>query len=59
MHDHDYNYTRRLLEISDQIAEVSRRIRQRAQRGEPRCEKDAALLARLKAEMNRPRQAAA
>ena len=59
MHDHDNNYTRRLIDVSDQVAEVSRRIRERAQRGEPRCEKDAALLAQLKIEMNRPRQAAA
>ena len=58
MHDHD-NFTKRLIELSDQIAEVNRRILDRSKTGEPRSEADDKLLARLTAEMNRPRTAAA
>jgi hypothetical protein len=52
-------FTRRLLETSDQIVEINRRILERARIGEPRCEADDELLAQLMAEMERPRPAAA
>jgi hypothetical protein len=58
MHDHE-NFSRRLMDISDQIAEINRRILERSKTGEPRCEKDDALLLQLTAEMSRPRTSVA
>lgn len=52
-------FTKRLLETSDRIAEINRRILERSRTGEPRCEADDKLLAQLMAEMERPRPATA
>ncbi len=56
MHELD-PYTSNLLQISDQIAEISRRKRARAIAGEPRNESDEQLLIELTAKLNRPRYA--
>ncbi len=53
------SYTQRLMEVSDQIAEVGRRNVQRAKTGQPKDEADEKLLAELTAELNRPRTATA